>query len=171
MSSNTIDRRLNNKPNYIWTLNDQGYDAFGSWSATNQRLNSLAQVWINSSNIVILKQTASSNTLQAIGSNGHPVSEQTWLADLTWSPSAPTPSSITYKDPGGPSYHLRSTPVAVPSGQRAFGKNVLTLLQSMSLVPGAGFGGRDWTQTTQWWQKPAVVHATAWWAWNINIIP
>jgi hypothetical protein len=111
------------------------------------------------------------NIFQAIGSNGHPVSEQTWPADLTWSATTVTPpTSITWKDLGGPSYKLLTTPVPVPSGQKAFGRNVLTLLQSMTLVPGPGFGGRDWTMATQWWQKPNYITATAWWSWNINLV-
>jgi hypothetical protein len=176
MSSGLIGMTVGNNPSYIWTLNGYGHDNNGSWSATNLSKTSYAQVRVTSSTTVSLTQTVGfgMNQVHATGSSGatsHWVPEQTWPTDLTWSPTATTPSSITYKDPGGPSYHLLTAPVAVPSGQRAFGKNVLALLQSMSLVPGSGFGGRDWTQKSQWFQKPAVVTATAWWAWNINLIP
>jgi hypothetical protein len=162
MPSSTITSAAGYNSSYIWTLNEQGHDAFGSWSAINRRLTLSAQVRINSSNMVTVAQlTPTNNVVQAIGRNGHWVSEQTWPADLTWSSSAPTPSSIIFQDPGAQTYSILTSPIAPPRHS----------LRYFSALPSMGFRGRIWTTATQWYQKPKYVKATAWWAWNINLIP
>jgi len=161
-SNMTIDTTLNNKPSYTWTLNGRGYDDNGSWSAINQSLTSQAQVWINSSGMVVLTQTnASNNALTETGTNNttHPTSELIW-PPLTWSPNLNTPTSLIHSDGSLPHYYIVSVPTA--------GKKSLS-----RLAYDPGVGGRDYTGPgiVQFFQKPEVVGATAWWAWTINLAP
>jgi hypothetical protein len=174
MPSGTIDATVNNRPTYIWALNESGTDSNGSWSAISQSktLNNGAEVRISSPTTVSLTQTQGFgvNQLPAHGSSSvtaHTVSELIWPTDLTWHPGHGTPSSITYRDSGAPTYQLVSTPVVVPGSR----KDVLLLVESIVLIPGAGgFGGRDWThEGATFYQKPAAASALAWWAWTINL--
>ncbi len=174
MPSGTIDTTVNNNPTYIWALNEGGTDSNGSWSAISQSktLNNGAQVRISSPTTVSLTQTQGFgvNQLPANGSSRvttHPVSELIWPTDLIWSPFAGTPSSLTYRDTGAPTYQLVTTPVVVPGSR----KDVLLLVESIVLIPGVGAGGRDWTnQGATFYQKPAAASALAWWAWTINLV-
>jgi hypothetical protein len=159
-SSATIDNKLMNKPSYTWTLNGRGYDDNGSWSAINQSKTSNAQVWISSGTTVTLKQTVGFgvNEVPATGSTNatnHQVPELIW-PPLTWDTNANTQSPITHSDGSLPTYRI----VTVPTG----GKKSL---RRLAIVPGVG--GRDYTNSVQYFQKPAVVGAIAWWAWTIKL--
>jgi hypothetical protein len=117
----TITTAVGNRSDYTWTLSGGGHDSNGSWSAISQSatFNQEAQVRINTPSTVSLTQTVlfGTNNLKATGSSkvtDHPVPEPTWPTDLTWSPSAGTPSSITARDMGQPTYQLVTTPYAVP---------------------------------------------------------
>jgi hypothetical protein len=162
-----IDASATNTSDYTWSLNGNGGDSNGSWSAYSQSktVTNGAQVRISAPTTVSLKQTTppGMNKLPATGSSKATdwlVWELTWPS-VTWSPNAGTPSSITYRDTGQPTYQLVTTPV--PSSQN----NVLLLVQSIAVVPGVG--GQDWTTKTQFFQKPAAARALAWWAWTINL--
>jgi hypothetical protein len=161
MPSGTIDNTVNNRPSYVWTMNGGGHDDNGIWSTITQSVTSSAQVRISSPTTVSLTQTVGFgvNEVAATGTTNvttHQVPELTWPA-LTWSPTANTPSSITFQDTGRPTYRVVIHPV--PGGKKA--------VRRLAVVPGVG--GRDYTQTTQYFQKPAVVSATAWWAWTIHL--
>jgi hypothetical protein len=190
MPSGTIDTMLNNKPGYAWSLSGWGHDPNGSWTAINQSQTANAQVWINSANIVILQQTVGFgvNQLPATGSSNattHQVPEPTWpKGELTWSPSAGTPSSITYRDMGQPTTHMvPSAASTLPPGHvfpgmaSMFPSAASTLppghvpgtasMETFILVPGVGGRTRD---LPQFFQKPSAVGARGWWAWTINLV-
>lgn len=179
--SGTIDTSNTNQPSYTWSVNANGFWAGnGSWStAPNQSVTSNAQVWIDSSsNMVWLTQTKNFgvNTIPATGnaSTAHAVSELIWPQDangdtlVKWSPSAGTPSSISYQDMGAPTYQLVSIPTAVRIGKGRVPRE-WAWVQSMSLVLVPGMGGQDWLGNTQFSLIP-VTSARAWWAWTINLV-
>jgi hypothetical protein len=130
--SGKIDKTLKNKPDYKWSLNGSGSDSNGSWSTTGQYKTSNAQVWIDSTNTVKLTQTVGFGVNQ-----------------LTATPTAGTPSTITYHDVGHPTYQFV---IITPFGP------------SIIIVPGTG--GRDWTTKSQYFQTPSGFSALAWWAWT-----
>jgi hypothetical protein len=139
-----ITDTLGNTPNYTWGLNVSGADGSGTWSTINQSKTFMngAQAWINPQNVVTLKQTepfmARDHDLQAIGSNmqtDHQVYELIW-PDLMWDRNAGTPSSVTYRDTGAPTFQ----PVVILRSR----KPELLLVQSMAPIPGIepSFGGK-----------------------------
>jgi len=70
---------------------------------------------------------------------------------LKWSSHLNTPSSITFQNGKPPSIIF-----VYVNGKK---------VQKMT----PGFGGEDYTSQTQFFQKPAIVRATAWWSWTINL--
>jgi hypothetical protein len=158
MPSAPIDSGNNNTPSCTWTFDGNGYDPDGSWSTLPVSKTSQTteyRVRQNSPNTILLTQTQGygTNTAWANGSNSstsHAVSELIWPT-LTWSSTLNTPSSINVSEGRPP--HIIYMWI---NGKR---------VQKLS----PGFGGEDYTTKTQFFQKPAIIHATAWWSWTINL--
>lgn len=145
---------------YTWTVEGNGHDDDGTWATSASSLSSQAEYLINSANAVILDQTKGYgvNSVTEPGSNvllTHPLPELIWPS-LTWSPAVTTPTSIAFRDGRPPSTRVW---VILVNGR---------LERKVVGVP--GLGGEDYTTLTQYFQKPAVVRATAWWSWTINLV-
>jgi hypothetical protein len=156
--TNPIDHTIQNV-DYTWTVEGNGYDSSGSWGASASSLTSQAQCLINSSNMVIFSQTHGYgvNKITEQGSNAnetHDLPELIWPS-LTWGSGLITPTSITFRDGKPPSTR---TWVIFVRGK---------VEREVMHIP--GIGGEDYTTQTQYFQKPAVVRATAWWRWTINL--
>lgn len=178
--SGPIGTAIGNRTTYIWTLDGNGNDSSGSWSAINQSKTIIngAEVRIsaatNPPNMVALTQATvvTSNQLHETGSTkatDHPVEELQWPADLTWDPNHAVPSSVTWRDMGQPGYKLVETPFPAVPGPAS---GTLLLLENISLLPDKTFaiGGRNWTsQPATFFQCPGC-SALAWWAWTINLV-
>ena len=151
------------KFDYTWTLDGHGYDHDGSWTTSNGMTTNptQAQVWINSSGVVILEQAVGygTNTAPAVDNTGqttHPIPEFSWPA-LTWDPSLHTPTSIAFRD---------GTPPSAIVWKVLIDGHWVTEVQHRP-----GVGGEDYSSNgSQFYQRPAASKATGWWNWTINLV-